>query len=223
MIDALIDFLQNQPPVVILTVLTLMLVWCGIGSPIPEDALVIIAGYAAYHGSLHPGFGGPNAAYYLAIFGVLPGVLGGDTLTYFIGRRYGERVFYLRVVQKFARPEKVERAKRFFDRWGHKAILFARFAPGFRFVVFLTAGMLGVTPRRFLLADGLGACISVPFFVSVGYYFGPEIDEGFGFARKIQNYILIVAVLLIVLLVVRAFFAHRELRAGPVDEPPSSG
>ncbi len=206
MIDALIGFLQEQHPVIILAVLTLLLIACGIGSPIPEDALVIIAGYAAYHGSLHPGFGGAEVNWSIAVAGVIPGVLGGDFLTFMIGRRYGERVFYLRLVRKFADPEKVEKAKHYFDRWGNRAILLARFTPGFRFVVFLTAGMMGIGPRRFVMVDGLGACISAPFFVSIGYYFGPQIDKGFQYARKIQTGLGWVVVALVAMLVVRAIF-----------------
>jgi len=71
---------------------------------------------------------------------------------------------------------RIERLKRFMDRHGHMAIFYARFLAGVRAPVYIVAGSAGVAPRRFVVYDALGAVISVPIAVSIGYFFGDQID-----------------------------------------------
>jgi membrane protein DedA with SNARE-associated domain len=93
-----------------------------------------------------------------------------------LGRRFGSGILrYL----AFARPRariRIERLKMFMDRHGNRTIFYARFLAGVRALIYLTAGSAGVAPRRFLVYDALGAVISVPLSVSVGYFFGNQID-----------------------------------------------
>ena len=63
------------------------------------------------------------------------------------------------------------------DRHGHRAVFYARFLAGLRALVYLEAGSLGVPISRFLMYDLLGAVISVPLVVSLGYLFGNQIEQ----------------------------------------------
>ena len=147
--------------------LFLVLVLCGLGLPVPEELPLLTGGFLAYRGITQY----PTT---LAISFV--GVLAGDGSLFFLGRRFGTRALrYLEFVRPRARP-RIERLKMFMDRHGHMAIFYARFLAGVRALVYLTAGSAGVTPRRFLVYDALGAVISVPLAVSVGYFFGDQIE-----------------------------------------------
>ena len=58
-----------------------------------------------------------------------------------------------------------------FVRYGNRMLFIARFLPGMRTTVYLTAGTSHrVSFLRFLLIDGLAALISVPFWVYLGYF-----------------------------------------------------
>jgi membrane protein DedA with SNARE-associated domain len=57
-----------------------------------------------------------------------------------------------------------------FHRYGNRVLFIARFLPGMRTTIYLTAGMTHrVSVARFLLLDGSAALISVPFWVYLGF------------------------------------------------------
>ena len=145
-----------------------VLVACGLGLPLPEDISLIVGGYLAYHG----------AASLPAMMVVgFAGILAGDTVIYFAGRRIGSRVgqrpgFFARVVT----PEKRARVEQLFARHGQKIVMVARYLPGVRAVTYFTAGSARMSYVRFILWDGMAALVSAPVLVYLGYHFGDELD-----------------------------------------------
>src|SRR5690606_13206787 len=119
------------------------------------------------------------------------GVLLGDCILFFLGRHYGTRVFTLPLFRRIFTVERIEIARK--KVLGNsKLICFtARFLPGLRAPIYLTAGMLGVRPITFLLLDGFAALISVPVWVYLGFYLGENIDYAIAVAAKAQIYILL--------------------------------
>ena len=71
-------------------------------------------------------------------------------------------------------------------RHGHRAIFYARFLAGLRALVYLSAGSFGVPPSVFLFYDLLGALISVPIVVTLGYVFGEQIEMGRPLHRRLR-------------------------------------
>ena len=64
-----------------------------------------------------------------------------------------------------------------FDKYGNRVLFVARFLPGLRSPIFLTAGMSGkVSFWRWILMDGMAAMISVPFWVYLGDFGAEEKD-----------------------------------------------
>ncbi|MGA2409831.1 MAG: DedA family protein [Candidatus Binataceae bacterium] len=167
--------------------LLLVLVLCGLGLPIPEDVALLAGGFLAHRGVTR---------YPLTLVVSFIGVIIGDNTLFYVGRQFGASVItYL----GFGRPKsqrQIERLKRFMARNGHLAVLYARFLAGFRALVYLTAGSLGVvSPIRFFLYDSLGALISVPIVVSLGYLFGSQIESIIHYMGGFENIIWIVVVL----------------------------
>jgi membrane protein DedA with SNARE-associated domain len=162
--------------------LFLVLVLCGLGLPVPEELPLLTGGFLVYRGVTQY----PTT---LAISFV--GVVAGDNSLFFLGRHFGTAVLrYLEFVRPRTLP-RIERLKMFIDRHGNMAIFYARFLAGVRALVYLTAGSAGMTPRRFIIYDALGAVISVPLAVSVGYFFGDQIDLAIRYLGGFDRVVLV--------------------------------
>lgn len=158
-----------------------MLFACGIGVPLPEDITLVAAGMLAAAGSISlPG----------AFISGYVGVLVGDVLLFMIGRKYGRRVFQLPVFSRIFTESRITQAEQLIQKNASKICFTARFLPGLRAPIYLTAGILKVRPAVFLFQDGLAALLSVPIWVYVGYKFGTELDTVLAVAKKIQFYLL---------------------------------
>jgi membrane protein DedA with SNARE-associated domain len=164
--------------------LFLVLVLCGMGLPVPEDLALLTGGFLVHRGLTQ---------YPTTLVVSFVGVLAGDNSLFFIGRRFGARILqYLGFVRPHILP-RIERLKSFMDRHGHMAIFYARFVAGVRAPVYLVAGSAGVAPRRFVLYDALGAVISVPIAVSIGYFFGDQIDSAIAYLGGFDRVVMVAA------------------------------
>ena len=182
-----------------------VLLACGLGIPLPEDISLILGGFLAYQG----------AARLPEMMAVgLGGILVGDSLIFFFGRRIGTRVgkeggFFTRIVT----PEKRRRVEGLFATHGQKIVMFARFLPGVRAVTFFTAGSAGMKYLTFILWDGFAALVSAPLFVFLGFKFGGELELLFA---KIRQGKVVVGVALaagIVAYLLYRYWRLRKLRA----------
>jgi membrane protein DedA with SNARE-associated domain len=141
---------------------------CGAGLPLPEDITLVAGGVIA-----GLGYANVHAMFALAMFGVLLG----DTAIFMLGHHYGARILQWRFVARVLTPERYVKVQEKFDRYGNRMLFFARFLPGMRTTVYLTAGTTHrVSFLRFLLIDTLAALISVPFWVYLGF-FGADNHE----------------------------------------------
>jgi len=158
-----------------------ILLLCGLGLPIPEDISLISAGYLAHLGKveLHSVF--------LVCF---VAVLGGDTLAFTVGRKFGTKILASKFGHRYFNPRRQRRVRAYFRSYGSKVIFIARFLPGLRFSIFLSAGMLHVRPYVFIVYDALAALLSVPFLVYCAYYFGDRIDHVILWAKRSEYGIL---------------------------------
>lgn len=135
---------------------------CGAGLPLPEDITLVAGGVIA-----GLGYANVHAMFALAMFGVLLG----DCAIFLLGHHYGARMLKWRLVARVLTPSRYAKVQEKFARYGNRMLFIARFLPGMRTTVYLTAGTSHrVSFLRFLLIDGLAALISVPFWVYLGYF-----------------------------------------------------
>lgn len=178
-----------------------VLALCGMGLPVPEDVALLAGGYLAHRGITQ---------YPMTLAVSLFGVVAGDNSLYFLGRRFGTGlVAYLGVGRPNSRRQ-IARLRGFMERHGHMAIFYARFLAGVRALVYLTAGSLGVKPTRFFIYDALGALISVPVVVSLGYVFGAQIGRIISYIGGFEHLIWVVALGMLIVLASRIFWLGRE-------------
>ena len=140
----------------------IILMICGFGLPIPEDISLVAGGVIS-------GLGYANVDVMCAVG--IAGVLAGDILMFVLGRIFGERALRLRWVAYLLTPRRYALVQAKFTRYGNRLMFVARFLPGLRSPIYLTAGMTRrVSFMRFFLLDGLAALISVPVWVYLGHY-----------------------------------------------------
>lgn len=154
--------------------LFLVLLAAGMGVPLPEDIPLLAAGWLVHRG---------QADLYLMILTGLIGVMVGDSIIFSAGRRYGAHIVEHRWLRRIAKPWLLEKARQKYEKHGAKILFAARFMPGLRAVLFLTAGICRVPFWKFFVIDGFAALISVPVWVVVGYKFSDYIHEIVGGTR----------------------------------------
>lgn len=151
------------------------IVFCETGlvvTPIlPGDSLLFAAGAIAATTSL-------DLWALLAILSVAA-VLG-DTVNYSIGRYLGPKVFSGEKI-RFLNREHLERTQQFYERYGGKTIVIARFVPIVRTFAPFVAGVGSMNYARFFAYNVFGGLLWVVSCVLAGYFFGnlPFVKDNF--------------------------------------------
>ena len=135
----------------------------------------------------------------------------GDTVNYWLGARIGPAVFK-REDSVFLRKKHLERAHAFFEKYGGRAIILARFVPIVRTFVPFVAGVGKMHYGRFITYNVVGGFIWIYFFLYAGYWFGglPFIQRNF---KLVILAIIIISVLPIVWETWRAWQEAKRERA----------
>jgi membrane-associated protein len=134
---------------------------------VPSESSVITAGVVASAGDL---------SLMLVIPAAAAGAFAGDNTAYLIGRRFGSRV-----TKRFFSGEKsrrrIEWAERQLTERGGELIAVARFIPGGRTVVTLSAGLVRYPWRRFVLFDAAAAVLWASYAALLGYFGGRAFEK----------------------------------------------
>ena len=97
--------------------------------------------------------------------------IAGDTVNYMIGHYVGPRVF-ARESGRFFKKEYLERTHRFYEKYGGKTIVIARFVPIIRTFAPFVAGIGSMTYSRFIAYNIVGGISWIALFIFGGYCFG---------------------------------------------------
>lgn len=140
-----------------------------IGFFLPGDSLLFIAGFlaSAAGGKVLPPL--PFVAGVTVI-----AAIAGDQFGYWIGTRIGPTLFD-RPKSRWFNPHHVTRAHRFFDRYGAKTIVLARFVPIVRTFAPIVAGIGTMRYRTFVMYNVLGGLLWGVGVTTLGFYLG-EIE-----------------------------------------------
>ena len=142
-----------------------------IGFFLPGDSLLFITGFLASKPSNLPHLNTPLPLVVLVLWGAA--VLG-DQVGYVIGQRVGPALFQ-RPDSRLFRQEHVTKAHGFFERYGAKTIVLARFVPIVRTFAPIVAGVSGMRYRTFVGFNVLGGLLWAGGVTTAGYFLG-QID-----------------------------------------------
>ncbi len=185
--------------------LFIVLMAAGLGLPLPEDIPLVAAGWLVHRG---------QADLTLMIFTGLLGVMLGDSILFWMGRRYGTSIMEHRWFRRIAKPWLVEKARRMYSEHGAKILFAARFMPGLRSAMFLTAGVFRVPYWKFALIDGLAALISVPTWIWLSAHFSEKITHLLGGARMATYTVLVILGFALVIWIFWEYFHNLRKRNG---------
>jgi membrane protein DedA with SNARE-associated domain len=181
-----------------------VLILCGLGAPLPEEVALIGSGLLLHQGEVE----------FVKITLVCSSaILLGDSLPFWLGRRYGLSALKHRWVARVMPPDRIARTERRFAEHGNWVVFTCRFLPGIRIPGYFFAGTMGMSFGRFMLLDSLGVLISVPASIYIGKLFGESVEM---LQKRFDQLHLVLAFLVVSILLIvagRAWVVSRERRA----------
>lgn len=164
---------------------------------LPGDSLLFTAGLFARSGYL-------NIAYLLGLLFIA--AVAGDNVNYWIGRKIGIRVFGLNFRGKpLVKKEYLDKTHLFYERYGTKAIIMARFVPFVRTFAPFAAGIGRMNYKKFFGFDVLGGALWIGSLTVAGYLLG-EVE----FIRKHIDLVCLGIVFLSVIPVLAGLLKNRK-------------
>ena len=162
---------------------------------LPGDSLLFAGGTFAALGSL-------DLKWLMGLLAVA--AIGGDTVNYWIGYTSGPRVFN-RQKSRLFNKEYLHRTHQFYEKYGGKTIIIARFIPIIRTFAPFVAGIGSMTYGRFITYNVAGGIAWVVIFVLGGYFFGniPLIKRNF-------SLVIVAIIFLSILPGIIEFLRHRK-------------
>lgn len=148
---------------------------------LPGDSLLFTAGFLSSQG----------------YFSIVPltiilfiAAISGDAVGYLFGKKVGPKLFS-RPQSFFFHPSHVDKTAKFFDRYGAKTILLARFIPVVRTFAPIMAGVGGMKYGTFVKFNMLGAFLWAVGLTTLGYVFGQNVPNA-------DRYVLPIVAIIIV-------------------------
>ncbi len=176
-----------------------------VGFFLPGDSLLITAGIVAAEGYIKLP---------LVMLACTLAAMIGDSTGYWIGRKLGPLVFS-RPENRFLDPKHIDRAKAYFDKYGAKTFIIARFIPVVRTITPTMAGVSRISYKTFLIYSVAASVIWGCGLPLAGFLLGKSIPN-------LEKYILFVigAVILVSFIpVVLEYLKHRQEKATAKTTP----
>ncbi|MFB6725427.1 DedA family protein [Kribbella sp. NPDC056345] len=183
--------------------LLVIFIECGVLFPIlPGDSLLFAVGLFIARGTI-------DVPLWLACVLLTVAAFLGNVSGYYIGRVLGTSLF-TNPNAKFLKPKYIVQTHEFFERYGPRALVLARFVPIVRTFITIVAGAGKMDPKKFFLWTGIGAIIWAPGITLLGHALG---NVEFIHAHLESALILLVLVSLLPM-VVEIVLARRRKKLG---------
>jgi membrane protein DedA with SNARE-associated domain len=190
-----------------------------VGVPIPEEIPIATAGLMV--GRV---WENPEGLYWWVMLPLcIVSVVACDCVLYYIGRRWGYWLMERKWVQKrILPPQQRAKIEKNFHEYGIGILLIARLLPGIRAPVFMTAGMIRLPFRKFLLADGLYAIPGVNLLFWLAFVFA---DSFMSLLNRLDTYreLILIAIIAYVAGFVTSTIMNRRSSEGDPEEIPVVG
>ena len=192
------QLLESLGPWALVGILLIVFAECGllVGFFLPGDSLLFTAGLL-----VSTGFIDTNIAIVCALISVA--AIAGNITGFWIGRKAGPTIFS-RPDSRFFRQEYVDRTRHFFDHYGARAIILARFIPIVRTFITVMAGAAGMKFRSYALYSAIGGLLWGVGVTLLGFYLGN--------VAFVQKHIELIILGMVALSIVPIYFELRRHR-----------
>lgn len=191
-----------------------VLLLCGMGLPLPEEVPILTSAILSQTGHLRP---------WWALGACMFGVMAGDLIMFYLGRRWGTHVLDHRLSRKLLTAERQQAIAKYFERYGAWIIFGGRFLPGIRAPLFLSAGTMGVTFWTFLAMDGAAALLSIPASFWLAYLFTDKLQDLLDLREHVHFWAMgLLGAGLLIWLILHRFWEKRRPSAAAVDAEQSA-
>lgn len=175
-VEAHLDFIiRTYPSWIYIILFSIIFIETGfIVMPfLPGDSLLFAIGAFCARGSIDISFVVP-----LLIFAAFLG----DIINYSVGKKIGNKIFSKEDSIWFSKKN-LDKAHSFYEKYGAKTVIFARFIPIVRTFSPFVAGVGEMTFKKFISYSLLGGFLWVCSFICLGYFFGnlPMVQKNFKF------------------------------------------
>jgi membrane-associated protein len=161
---------------------------------LPGDSLLFAAGSFAGIGAL---------SVWPLFFLLCAAAILGDTANYAIGAYLGPKVFHY-PKSRFFNPEHLRKTHEFYEKYGGKTIIIARFVPIIRTFAPFVAGIGSMSYARFLSYNVIGGVLWVSVCVFAGYFFG-----NLAFVKKNFSLVILAIIVISMLPALVEYLRHR--------------
>lgn len=134
-----------------------------LGLPVPDEALVVFAGYLCSILVLNV---------LLTVLTVIVGSISGMTVSYFIGKKWGHPLANRYGKWIGLTPGRLEKVRGWYSRFGVWTVLFTCFIPGIRHVTSYISGISAIPFRKYMIICVVGTLAWVMLFITLGYFAG---------------------------------------------------
>ncbi len=170
----------------------------GIGLFIPGSTIMLFMGALAARGYLDIG----DLLWFAAIGAIL-----GDNINYFIGKKYGRKIFTKGFW--FVKPKHFKKGENFFENHGSKSVFFGRFVPSLKEIMPLIAGIFGMKRLTFMTWNILGAIGWSLAWVLPGYFFSKSLDFVKIWLTRAGLFLTIVIAVFVILYILKIFLVRK--------------
>jgi membrane protein DedA with SNARE-associated domain len=144
-----------------------------------------------------------------------------DFLLYSAGKKYGRRIVEHKRFQKILTVRRLTKLEEKFKRWGALVIFFGRHLLGLRAQLFLAAGVMRMSWKKFLIVDAASALLTIILWGGLGYWGGNNIQA---LRKEITNIEQMGMAILVILVgsifLYRYFKKRRNTLAKPLLKGP---
>lgn len=181
----------------------------AIGFFLPGDSLLVVAGLFAAAGKLN---------LWIMLVTLFVAAVVGDAVGYYSGKKMGKAIFS-RPKSRFFNPKHLVKAHAFYEKYGGKTIIIARFVPIVRTFAPIVAGAADMKYKDFLIFNVFGGFLWVTSMLCAGYFLGGLVEqmmqswfgiEGFKLEDHIDKVVIVIVFLSILPMIIEYMKSRRE-------------
>ena len=192
--------IQASGPYALPVVTFIIFAECGLFAILPGDSLLFTVGLFVARDAIP--YSLPVVCLVLTLAAIAGNICG-----YWIGRLVGPPLFRPRrgLIGRILNPKYVTKTHAFFEKYGNRALILARFVPIVRTFVTLVAGVGKMDFRKFIAYTAIGGVLWACGVTVLGYYLGNT-----PFVRSNIEAVLILIVVVSIIPMIVEFFLHRR-------------